>query len=164
MRATITTMTLVIVALGVGLACDEAPSTPPPPSIQHLAGGDLIALLPSSTVAAVEFHDIAGRWDELHAIPRLGRLQDRILEHLELTADDVPEIAGERAVLAFIADEATHEIVTVAVFDPASREDALARLGRSGALAAVEERGALWAGPVARAGWWSESLPGTELR
>ncbi len=151
MRATITKMTLVIVALGVGLACDDAPSPPPAPSIQQLAGGDIIALLPHSTVAAVELRDIAGRWDELRAIPRLSRLQDRLLEHIGLAADDVPAIAGERAVLAFVHDDATHELVPVAVFDPPSRAGALARLGRSGKLAAIEARGAVWAGPAGHA-------------
>jgi hypothetical protein len=148
MRAT---YTAAIVALGVVLACDEAPSPPVAPTADQSPSGDLIGLLPPSTVVAIELHNLAGRWDELRAIPPLAAVQDRVLERLELDAHDVPDLVGERAVLALVADEGSRELVPVAVLDPPSREGALARLGRSSLLVALEERGAVWAGPASRA-------------
>jgi hypothetical protein len=141
----------LFVALGVGLACDDAPSPPPGPSFQGPARGDIIALLPHSAVAAVELRGVADRWDELREMHRFARLQDRMLAELGLDADDVPEIAGSHAVFALVFDEGSRAIVPVAVLDPPSRAEALARLGRSGKLVAVEGRGAVWAGPTSRA-------------
>jgi hypothetical protein len=153
MRANLTTLVCVVlgVVLGVGLACDDAPSPPPAPSIVESAAGDLIALLPRSTLVAVELRNVGGRWDELRAIPRLARLQDRILEELGVATDDIPAIVGRRAVLALVADERSYETAFVAVLDPASPQVALARLAASGKLAVVWERGAVWVGPPSRA-------------
>ncbi|UCC73882.1 MAG: hypothetical protein JSV86_04795 [Gemmatimonadota bacterium] len=149
MRAMFTTL---IVALGVVLACDEAPSPPLAPRADYVPSGDLIALLPPSTVVAVEVRNLAGRWDELRAIPGLAGLQDRLLEKLGLDADDVPELAGERAVIAVVADGDARSLVPVAVLDPPSPEGALAFLGRANGLVAHEGRGAVWVGPTGRAG------------
>ncbi len=139
---------LVIMTLGVVLACDDAPSPTSATASLQVATGDLIALLPDRTLAAVEFHDLAARWDELRAIAPLARAQDRLLNEIGLDADDVEEIAGASLVVALVADPGWRQIVPVAVLDPPSHERALARLGRKGELVAVEERGAVWTGPA----------------
>lgn len=144
MRAIVTMF--VMLALGVALACDDAPSpTPTTPSL-HAKQGDVIALLPDRTLAVVEFHDLAARWEELRGIEPLARAQDRLLAGIGLDAEDVEEIAGGGLVLALVADPDWREVVPLAVLDPHSHERALARLGRSGSLLGIERRGAVWVG------------------
>lgn len=143
--------TVLVVLLGVVLACDDAPSPPSTPTVDHTSRGDLIALLPPSTLVAVELRNIAGRWDELRAIPRVAGVQDRVLERLGLEARDVPELAGERAVIALVAGGKELETVPLAVLDPPSHPRALALLKRSGGLAAIEARGAIWSGAASQA-------------
>ncbi|UCF10350.1 MAG: hypothetical protein JSW65_01335, partial [Candidatus Bipolaricaulota bacterium] len=149
MKAIMTT--LVFVTLGVGLACDDAPSPEPPAPNLEEASGDLVTLLPERVLVAVELRDLDGRWDELRAVPPLARLQDRMLDEIGLDARDVPKIAGPFAVLALVPDEAWREIVPVAVLNPPSPASALARLGRTDALTAVQARGAVWIGPASHA-------------
>jgi hypothetical protein len=135
-----------IAALGVALACDDAPDTgPAAPQLQSTAE-DLIDLLPGSTLAAFELIGVADRWDELRANPRFAHLQDHVLEALDLEAEDAREIAGDMAVFALVSDESSRRVVPIAVLDPPSRNDALARLAESGVLVAIEARGAIWAG------------------
>ena len=146
----ITTL-FIIAVLGTVLACDDAPdSGPAAPQVQSTAE-DLIDLLPGSTLAAVELRDLNSRWDALRAIAPLARLQDHMLDELGLDAEDIPAIAGPRAVLAFVADDATRGIVPLVVLDPPSHDAALESLAASDALVAAESRGAIWAGPVAHA-------------
>jgi len=140
-----------IAALGVALACDDAPDTgPAAPQVQSTAE-DMIDLLPGSTLAAFELIDVAGRWDELRADSRFAQLQDHLLDDLGLEADDIPEIAGKLAVFALVSDESSRRIVPIAVLDPPSRNDALARLAKSDVLVAIEARGAIWAGAASQA-------------
>ena len=140
-----------IAALGVTLACDDAPDTgPAAPQIQSTAE-DLIDLLPGSTLAAFELIDVVGRWDELRADSRFAHLQDRLLDDLGLEAEDIPEIAGQLAVFALVSDESSRRVVPIAVLDPPSPNDALARLAESDVLVAIEARGAIWAGAASHA-------------
>ncbi len=149
MRAIMTRF--VILTLGVALACDDAPSPTSATASLQSAQGDLIALLPDRTLAAVEFHDLAERWDELRAIAPLARAQDRLLNEIGLDADDVEDMAGANLVMALVPGDGWRRIVPVAVLDPPSHARALARLGRKGALVAVEGRGAIWTGPAVHA-------------
>ena len=135
-----------IAALGVALACDDAPDIGlAAPQVQSTAE-DLIDLLPGSTLAAFELIGVAGRWDELRANSRFAHLQDRLLDDLGLDAGDVPVIAGELAVFALVSDESSRRVVPIAVLAPPSPSDALARLAKSDVLVAIEARGAIWAG------------------
>lgn len=146
MRAIVTSF--VMLALAVALACDDAPSpTSTTPSLQATQG-DVIALLPDRTLAVVEFHDLAARWEELRGIRPLARAQDRLLAGIGLDAGDVEEIGGGGLALALVADPDWREVVPLAVLDPPSHERALARLGRSGSLLAIARRGAVWVGPA----------------
>ncbi len=141
----ITTL-LTIATLGVALSCEESPDTGPAAPQLLSTVEDMVELLPGSTLAAVELINVAGRWDELRATPGIAGLQDRFLAELGLVADDVPGIAGEGMVMGLISDESSRHAVPVAVLDPPSRSEVLARLGASEALIAVEARGAIWVG------------------
>ncbi|UCF21535.1 MAG: hypothetical protein JSU87_09175, partial [Gemmatimonadota bacterium] len=99
-------MITFVAALGVGLACDDASSPPAAPPSLDAAQAELVALLPRATLLAAELHDLAGRWDELRAIERLSAVQDRLFDEIGLRPDDVPELAGDRAVFALVTDEA----------------------------------------------------------
>jgi hypothetical protein len=139
---------LAIAALALALSCEDSRDPEPAaPQVQATAE-DLVDLLPSSTLAAVKLLGLADRWDEVRALPPLARLQDRMLDHLGLAADDVPDIAGSQAVLALVTDDAARRLVLLAVLDPPSPARALQRLAESDALVAREARGALWIGSV----------------
>jgi len=149
MRKIATALACVLTGLLVG--CEDA-QKPGPAELQVQTTADqLIDLLPSSALAAVEFLGLDARWEELRAIPPLAGLQDHLLRGLGLEADDVPAIAGPRMVVALVADDVSRGIVPVAVLDPPSMDEALGRLAESDAVIAVEARGAIWAGPVSRA-------------
>ncbi len=142
---------LTIAALAIVLSCEEEPGPgPAAPQIPPPAEA-LVDLLPGSTRAAVRLLDLAGRWDELRAIPPLARLQDHLLNEVQLDPADVPEIAGRQAVIAMVADEATRRIVPVAILDPPSPAEALQRLAESDGLFASAARGVIWTGPASHA-------------
>jgi hypothetical protein len=145
------TNTLIFAALGLVLACDDTPNPGPVAPTLDPAAGDLVGLLPSSTLAAMEFPELAGRWDEIRAIPRLARLQNHLLRELGLDASDVPAIAGGHAVLALVAAETSRRLVPVGVLDPQSALTVLKHLAAIDGLIAVEARGAIWMGPVSQA-------------
>jgi hypothetical protein len=149
MKKSVIALTCVLAGLLVG--CEDEQRTGPAELRVQTAADDLIDLLPSSVLAAVEILDLEGRWQELRAIRPLAGLQDRLLGELGLDAGDVPAIAGPRMVVALVADDISRGIVPVAVLDPPSIGEALRRLAGSDAVFAVEARGALWAGPVSRA-------------
>jgi len=138
----------IIAALGTALACDDAPESGPAAPQLGSSAEDLIDLLPGSTLVAVELRDLDSRWDALRAIAPLARLQDHVLDELGLDAAAIPTIAGPRAVLAFVADDASRGIVPLVVLDPPSHEAALESLAASDALVAAQSRGAIWAGPA----------------
>jgi len=149
MRKTVIALACVVIGLVVG--CEDAQKPGPAELRVQTAAEDLIGLLPSSALAAVELFGLGSRWDELRTIPPLAALQDRVLGTLGLEADDVPAIAGPRMVLGLVADEDSRRIVPLAVLDPLSPLDAMQCLSESDALFAVEARGALWAGPATQA-------------
>ncbi len=140
-------MITFVAALGVGLACDDASSPPAAPPSLDASQAELVALLPRATIAAAELRDVAERWDELRSITRLAHLQDRLLEELQLGVDDLRELAGRRAVLTVVFDEAGRVLVPIAVFDAPSSPAAIENLRRVERLFVVEARGAVWLGP-----------------
>lgn len=113
---------------------------------------ELIDLLPESTVLAVEIRNVAKRWIEIRSIPAIGRLQDRLLAGSELAPDDLPRLAGDRAVVALVTAEDGRSVIPVALLRPAaSPAEAAAILERAGvdggALMTRHGRGVLWIGP-----------------
>jgi len=124
-------------------------SVPAPEAWRAPAGSPrLVALLPASTLAAVEVRGLAGRWDEVRAAAPIARFQERVLEGSGLAPDDLPMLAGKRAVLALVPDEGGRRAIPVALLRPARPDWAAGRLEGAG-LAVVRGRGALWVGPKA---------------
>ncbi|MGD8699483.1 MAG: hypothetical protein PVJ43_09345 [Gemmatimonadales bacterium] len=147
------TIALAFAVMGLLAGCEDA-QKPGPAELQALTeADDLIGLLPTSTLAAVELLDLEARWDELRAIRPMANLQDHMLDALDLNADDVPAIAGDRMVVALVAGDNWRGLVPVAVLDPPSTDEARRRLADSDEVFAVEARGALWVGPATQARW-----------
>lgn len=151
MRKTVIALACAVIGLLAG--CEDAQKPGPAELRVETAADDLMDLLPSSALAAVELLDLDTRWGELRAILPIAGLQDRLLGELGLDADDVPAIAGRRMVVALVADDAPPGVVPVAVLDPPSIGEALRRLADSDEVFVVEARGALWVGPATQARW-----------
>jgi hypothetical protein len=120
-------------------------------AVLETSGHDLIDLLPASTVAAVELRDLDRRWTEIRDLPAVARFQDRVLGELGLEADDLPRLAGNQALLAFVMAENRRDLVPMALLRPASFEDATAlleRLAELVPLALRRGRDALWIAPA----------------
>lgn len=115
----------------------------------------LIDLLPESTVGAVEIRDVARRWTEICEVPAIRGIQDRLLAGSGLTADDLPRLAGERAVLALLAAEDGRSLIPLAVLRPPRLDLAEAVLRRARvpgidgfALTTRRSGDTLWVGPA----------------
>lgn len=144
-------MVLACAVVGLAVGCEDAQKSGPAGLQVGPAAEDLMDLLPAWALAAVEFRGLESRWEELRSIPALAGLQDHMLDELGLKAEDVPAIAGPRAIVALLADENARRIVPVAVLDPPSFAMARQRLSESESLLAVEARNALWVGPANQA-------------
>lgn len=109
-----------------------APSTTPD-AVPETLGRTLVDLLPESTVAAVELRGIESRWQEIRGLSAVARFQDRVLGELGLDADDLPRLAGNRAVLALVIADNRRDVVPIALLRPSRPEEAAALLvARSG--------------------------------
>jgi hypothetical protein len=105
-----------------------------PDSAREIHGHALIDLLPDSTVAAVELRDLERRWHEIRDLSAVARFQDRVLGELGLAADDLPRLAGNRAVLALVIADNRRDLVPIALLRPSRPDEAAALLdARSGA-------------------------------
>jgi len=149
MNTRVIALTCAVIGLAVG--CEDAQKLGPAELQVEPAAQDRMELLPASALAAVEFLGLDSRWEEVRSIPALAGLQDRMLDELGLAPEDIPAIAGPRAIVALLADETARRIMPVAVLDPPSISIALQRLSESETLFAVEARGALWVGPANQA-------------
>jgi len=124
------------------------------------ATGSLLDLLPESTLLAVEIHDAARRWSSLRDLPAIAGLQNRLLHGSGLEPDDLPLLAGNRAVVALVPTRDGRSVIPVAVLSPADPDRAQALMDvRAGARpdgeaawCRVRGRNALWVGPANAAG------------
>jgi hypothetical protein len=104
-----------------------------PDALPETFGRALVDLLPESTVAAVELRDLDRRWSEIRQLPAVASFQDRVLGELGLDADDLPRLAGNRAVLALVISDNRREVLPIALLRPSQTEEAAALLeARSG--------------------------------
>jgi hypothetical protein len=131
--------------------------------------GGLLGLLPESTVVAVEVRDLSTRWDEIRRFPAIVRFLDALLDGTGLEPDDLPAIAGRRAMIALVPSEDGRTVVPIAVVRPASAAhveavfDLAARCERDGARRAptvTRGRDALWIAPEGAADRLSEAARG----
>lgn len=142
---------LVYPLIGPGWA-PEGPSAVPardatPPSLVHL--------LPEQAVLAVEIRDLDRRWPEVRGLPAIARFQERLLEGSGLEPDDLPRLAGSRAVFALVPG--ADGLVPVGLLRPRGRS--MKRLLATG-LAVHPGRGALWIGPPGAEGLLEEMAAG----
>jgi hypothetical protein len=104
-----------------------------PDAAHGTLGDELVDLLPASTVAAVEIRDLDRRWNEIRGLPAIANFQDRALGELGLDSDDLPRLAGERAVLALVVSDDRRDVLPIALLRPSRPDEAAALLeARSG--------------------------------
>jgi hypothetical protein len=116
----------------------------------------LIGLLPDSTVIAVEVRDVAWRWSEIRGVRAIARFQDRLFAGSALDADDLPRLAGDRAVLALVVAEDGRSVIPLALLRPPRLAEAAAVLEDSAetggdegpAYAVHRRRDTLWVAPA----------------
>jgi hypothetical protein len=141
---------LVLSWLSVNPGPPAGESRAPNPPTAEASG--LIDLLPESTVVAVEIRDVARRWSEIRGVPAIRGIQDRLLAESGLRPDDLPRLAGERAVLALVTAKDGRSLIPVAILRPSRLDEAEAILRHAGinglALTTRRAGNAMWIGPA----------------
>ena len=94
-------------------------------AVPETLGHALVDLLPESTVAAVELRGLDRRWTEIRNLPAVAHFQDRVLGELGLDGDDLPRLAGNRAVLALVISDNRRDVLPIVVLRPARLPDTL---------------------------------------
>lgn len=148
--------TLLIVA-SLTLAGPRGVLTEP----EHVRGpvhgsGSLLDLLPDSTLAAAEIHDVGRRWSALRGVPAIAAFQNRLFYGSGLEPDDLPLLTGNRAALALVPACSGRTVIPIAVLRPPDldRAEAIldvragARPDRGATWCRVRGRNALWVGPA----------------
>lgn len=74
--------------------------------------------LPDSTLILVELIDVADRWDEIWSNRTVTRFQDQILADSGLHTSELPLLAGNRAVIAWVPGSQRRPIIPVALLEP----------------------------------------------
>jgi len=108
----------------------------------------LIELLPGSTVFAAEIRGLAARWSEVRAIPTIARIQDFALDRLRIAPEDLPRLAGDRAVIALVPTDDGRSMFPVALLRPREKGRAVRLLKTEPSLSVARGRDALWVGPA----------------
>jgi hypothetical protein len=106
----------------------------------------------------MELRNWSTEWEEIRACSTIRNMQDRLVQHLDLRATDIPILLNESAVIALLPGLRPDSVIPVTVLRPADTSLALSLPERlegtsSHNWVVVEDRGAVWLAPVAEPEW-----------